>query len=490
MGKVSQDIWERYARGDLDEPLSINPDGSLSDSQRQFALNKPLAVVRQPEGRGSEARPSSPPQRDIEDHRLIADTDPHVGEAVDTLIDYLIGSGYSIGPVNIVGLDEQAQDETDIADLKYLVETSPTFELALYEWVWHALVDGTGVLEVVVEEDVFKPKVLPTEALEIVPDKFGHPLKYLYTGVDGEEKEFKPGDLAILRFHKHPGEDFGRSLVGRIREQADMLRDMEIDTARFIATKAYPPIIWKLGTEERGYTQQQINDWLDNVSNIEPESMLAVGHDVEHDVVGATSTSSTSGAMRLEATFEHLLSRVYTGMGLPAFLGNINSDVSRNEAIALMPKFDRRIQRYRRIIRHTIRQQVFLSIMAGDGELADVSEVPPDFIFGQHSSEEERLDAELAIKLVNNGLLTFEAAAKRVGIDPETEMPTDAELDEHMAKLAALAGVGDDIQHREGGAPTGTGAGTESSDRSVQTRQNPERPTTSRSRPQRSVDSE
>jgi hypothetical protein len=478
MGEVKRQIMQMAATGQLPGP------------ELEFSLNSPVAVVRQPEGRGTRARPSAPNATEIAENRLIADTDPHVGEGIHTLVDYLIGSGYSIEPVNIVGLPEQEQTDEDIADLKYLIETSPTFELALDEWVWHALVDGTAFMEIVVEDGVFKPKVVPTEAVEIVPDKFGHIVEYLYTGSDGVEKKLKPGDLAILRFHRHPGDDYGQSLVRRIREQADMLRDMELDTARFIATKAYPPIIWRVGSEERPWTQPQINAWLNTVQQIEPESMLAVGHDVEHDVVGATSTSSTSGAMRLEPMFEHLMTRIYTGLGLPAFLGNINTDSARNEAVSMMPKFDRRIQRYRRIIRNAIRQQIFLSIMAGESDISEISEVPPDFIFGQHSSEEERLDAELAIKLVNNGLLTFEAAATRIGIDPETEMPTDAELDEHMAKLAMLAGVGDDIQHRQGGAPTETGAGTESSGRAVQTRQNPERETTSRSRPQRSVDSE
>lgn len=471
--------------------LRMAAQGNLPDpatAPTSFALDKPVAVVRQPEGRGTNARPSEPPQQLIKERRLIADTDPHVSEAVDTLVDYLIGSGYSIAPVNIVGLDSQQQTDEDISNLKYLIETSPTFEQAIYSWVWHCIVDGTSFMEIVVEEDVFRPKVLPTENVEIVPDKFGHIAEYVYTGPDGTEKRFGPYDLAILRFHRHPGDDFGQSLIGRIQEQADMLRDMEIDSARFIATKAYPPIIWRLGNDERIYTQPQIDAWLQTVQNIEPESMLAVGHDVEHDVVGATSTSSNSGAMRLESTFEHLLIRIYTGLGLPAFLGNISSG-SGNEDVSLMPKFDRRIQRYRRIIRSEIRHQIFRSILAGDSDPAEVSVVPPDFVFGQHSSEEERLDAELAIKLVNNGLLTFEAAAKRIGIDPETEMPTETELDEHLARLAQLAGIGDEIQHTNGGAPTETGGGTPTADRAVKTRQNPERPVTSESRPQEAPES-
>jgi hypothetical protein len=139
-----------------------------------------------------------------------------------------------------------------------------------------------------------------------------------------------------------------------------------------------------------------------------------------------------------------------------------------------MPKFDRRIQRYRSIIRSAIRHQLFVSILAGDSDPESVDVLPPEFEFGQHSSEEERLDADLAIKLVNNGLLTFQAAAKRIGIDPETELPQEGELDEHIEKIQLLAGKGDEVQNPDGGRPTETGGGAQSAGREATTRQNPE----------------
>lgn len=442
------------------------------DSDYEFAADSPKAVVRQAGG-GGEPRPATPPAQAIEDHRLIADTDPHVAEAISTLVDYLVGSGFSIQPANIPGTDTEQTDE-DIAELKRLVEAS-TFESVLADWVWHALVDGTAFLELVVQDDYFRPKVLPTEDMEIQTDEFGNIQGFIQQSSGGDEIEFAPHEVAILRFHRHPDEDFGRSVIERVQEQADMLRDMEIDTARFVATKAYPPILWQLGSEERPWTESEIDEWLGNVEDIEPESMLAVGHDVDHSVVGATSTSSTAGAMRLEETFQHLMKRIATGLGVPADL--LNSDVmSGTEIQAVMPKFDRRIQRYRDVIRNAVRYQIFPSLMA-DARALDFGELPPEFEFGKHSSEEERLDADLAIRLVNNNLLTFEAAAKRLGIDPETELPqnvVDIDGEEQMMILRALAGNGDNIQNPDGGSPTNTGGGTQSAGREVNTRENPQ----------------
>jgi hypothetical protein len=465
MGDIQEQILQRATTGDL--PGQEYPG--------QFALDSPKAVIKRASGQGGKPRESVAPEAKIKEYRLIADTDPHIGEAIDTLVDYLVGSGYNISPANIVGTDQEQTPE-DIAPLKQLIEASE-FDEVLFNWVWHALVDGTGFLEIVVEDDVFKPKVLPTELMEIQSDKYGNHESYILSPPSGDDIEFGPYDLAVLEFHSHPGEDFGRSLIERCEEQADMLRDMEIDMARFIATKAYPPVIWKLGSDERPWTQDQINGWLDTVSEIEPESMLAVGHDVDHDIVGVTSTSSSSGAMRLEPVFDHLLRRITTALGIPAFLVNVNGEESKNESVSVMPKFDRRIQRYRNTIKSAIRHQIFVSILAGDSDPGEADILPPQFEFGQHSSEEERLDADMAIKLVNNGLLTFEAAAERIGIDPEAELPGEGELDEHIQKVQLLAGKGDQIQNPDGGSPTDTGGGTDSAGGEVKTRQNPERDT-------------
>lgn len=456
----------------------------------EYAADSPTAVIRQGGGAGGDPRPVSPPATNIRQWRLIADTDPHASEAVDTLVDYLVGSGFTIQPTNIPGTDTEQTDD-DIADLKRIMEVSK-FETVLQDWVWHALVDGTGFMELVVQDEFFRPKVLPTEDMEIQTDEFGNIIQFIQNPPSGEEIEFDPHEIAILRFHRHPDEDFGRSIIEPVQEQADMLRDMEIDTARFVATKAYPPIMFTLGSEERPRTQDQIDDWLEQMEDIEPESIIAAPHDVDHEVVGVTSTSSTAGAMRLEETFKHLINRIATGLGVPVDLMN-GDRASGTELQAVMPKFDRRIQRYRKVIREAVRYQIFPSVL-NDSTALEWGELPPDFEFGKHSSEEERLEADMAIRLVNNNLLTFEAAAKRLGIDPETELPEnvrDLSGDEQLQLLLALSGNGDNIQNPDGGAPTNTGGGTQSAGREVKSRENPQDDNSGQQdRPQQSAEEE
>lgn len=443
----------------------------VEDGEYEYAAESPAAILSQSAGRGGgDPRPVEPPVARIQEFRTIADTDPHVGEAIETLVDYLVGSGFTIQPANIPGTDEQQTDQ-DIAELKRLVEVS-TFESKLASWVRHALIDGTGFLELVVENDHFRPKVLPTQEMQIQTDEFGNITQFIQEPESGDPVEFDPHEVAILRFTRHPKEQFGNSVIEKVQEQADMLRDMEIDTARFVATKAYPPILWQCGTDERPWTQDQIDDWLENIEDIEPETMLAVGHDVEADVVGVTSTSSTAGAMRLEETFKHLMQRIATGTGVPADLMNTDT-LNGNELQTVMPKFDRRIQRYRQVIKEAVRYQIFPSLLE-DSIALEFDGLPPDFEFGKHSSEEERLKAEMAIQLVNNGLLSREAAAKRLGIDPETELPTGDSLNELLGIIQQLQGAGDAIQNPDGGRPSGTGGGTQSGGREANTRDNPQ----------------
>lgn len=478
---IEDAIFESARAGQLD----------LDDEQvANFSLDSPKAVIRRNNGPNGKPRPEDPPKTQIDRYRAIRRTDPHVAEMVNTIVDYITGVGFNVAPANIPGTEEGQTDE-EIAPFKLLIESSE-FKPVLDQWVDTALTDGAAFLEIVVEEEKFKPKVLPTKRVSVQTDEFGTITGYELDAPGASEPlEFDPDEIALLRFFPVPGTSFGRSIVEPIQEVADMLRDMEIDYARFIETKAYPPVIWKLGDEDRYYSETQLQDWLDTMEEIEPESMIAVNHDVDHDVVGTTSTSSSAGAMSLEPVFKHLLHRMHAGVGVPPFLTGMDTDINRNTSVAVMPKFDRRIQRFREVLKHTIRYQIFVSILVGDGDVADFSGVPPEFEFGEHSSEEERLETAEAIRMFQSGFLTRKAAAERMGVDPETEMPDENELTEIIDILRELAGRGDEIQNPNGGRPTTDGTGQPSSEGSVAGRQNPERDTgDGSSRPQRDVTNE
>jgi hypothetical protein len=477
--------------------FSFSDDISLRqrvDSQRSvtsFALENQKGAIRRSQG-GKKPRPRQPPTKKIKNSRNLVDNDPHLAEGIGTLVDYLVGEGVFVGPRNIPYTDAQLTSQ-DIAKLRELVETS-RFNVELTNWVRHALIDGTSYLEINWDEKkVFKPRLLPPERMQIQTNKFGDVTGYIMDseGEKGEVK-FEKYDVAHLGFWKHPEDDYFQPITDRVDEQVDILRDMEIDLARFVATKAFPPILWKLGSEESEWNSAEIQGWMDEVAQIEPESMLVGPHDVEAESVAANENSSGSGggALHLQPTFEHFEKRITTGLGLPSLLLNGSSDGQSGD-VAKMPKFDRRIQRLRTTIRDAIENQILRSLYYHPNAKKNEGKIVPKIEFGTHSSEEERLEVDNALKLFNNGFLNREAFAERVGIDPEVEMPSKSELQSEIIPIIQqLAQKGDNIQNSEGGSPTDSGGGAESAGGEVKKRQEPDKPVDDDSRNKRDVGQE
>lgn len=473
-----------------------------SDDSKEFFTESPKGVIKaeQSGGAGND-RAAEAPEKEIDAHREVAYGDPHVHEAVYTLLDWIVGDGFTIRPRSfeealengtgeIAAEVAQGGDIEQTADPEYQKSIAAKLERLMQasrfwstfnDWVYYALVDGHAFMELVVEDGRFEPRLLPTKDMKRKTDKYGRVTQYKLKKPEGggggsggdNDVKYKPHEVAELYFQKEPTDDFGRSFIEPIAEAADILRDMELDYARFVATKAYPPILWKLGTDEEKWTPEQMEAWLDTVESIEPDSMLAAGHDVETDVVGVTSTSSTAGAMRLEDTFQHFQDRIITGLGVPAIIMNMSQgSAGQAEAVAMMPSFKRRVKRLQNIIKTEVEQQILRSLVYNSLESAEGGMVP-EFEFGEYSSVEERLDADTAIMLLNNGLLKPEAAARRAGIDPDSELPDLWDSNDLLAVLEALASLGDSIQNPEGGSPTRTGGGAESPGGEVTSRQNP-----------------
>ena len=485
---------------DSEEKQFVEPVLDNGESA-EFYTDSPKGVIRSDTGGSSSVggdRATEAPSDTIDEHRDIAYTDPHVKECLATLIDWIVGDGFNISPRNLDSALESgvagdaaqtAQNEsisgegqsTEVEKLRVLLKTS-SFWTVFVDWVRYAAIDGHAFMELVVENEQFKPKLLPTKKMKRKEDKYGNLQFYKLqtpegadaggSGVGSSGIKYEPHEVAELTFTKHPTDDFGRSLIEPIVEQADMLRDMEIDYSRFIATKAYPPILWKLGDEDHNWTEKQTQTWMDNVENIEPDTMLAAPHDVDTEIVGTTSTSSTSGAMRLEETFMHFENRVVTGLGVPRVLMNMDSD-GQGEATASMPSFKRRVNRYQNRIKSAVEQQILKSLLNESAKLEDFDGSIPEYQFGEHSSAEKRLEIDKLLNLLNNGMLTPEAFAERAGIDPN-EIPEFWNNGDHLANLQALAQLGDNIQNPNGGSPTDTEGGADSSGGEVVSREGSE----------------
>jgi hypothetical protein len=458
---------------------------SPEDSE-EFVTDAPKGgIVRKPERTTGDRsydgyRTHHPPVDDILEYRTLYNQGPHVGDSVEITLDWLLADSWNVSARNIAKSDA-AMDPAEVAQLRQLLVNSD-FDRIFHDWVERAAVEGHGFMELVVDDtSKFRPRLLPYERVHKFTDEYGEVQEYILEPPEGggptaqDATVYDKHQVAEIYLRKAPLEHFGHSLIERGKEQADMLRDMEIDYARFVASKAYPPILWKCGTSDSQWTEEQMEGWLEDVQQIEPDSMIAGPHDVEAEAVGTTSTSASAGAMRLEETFKHHERRVVTSIGVPAVLANMDSQGSSAESV--MPAFKRRIRRYQMLVKEAVEHQIikplFVQAVKGQDEVAEYEGLLPVFEFGEHSSAEERLEIDKLIKLFNNGMLTREAFAKRAGIDPETELPSMDNLNnEVVPTLQALStdgqgvrGVGDAIQNPDGGRPTDTDGGAQSSGR-------------------------
>jgi len=208
-------------------------------------------------------RTHAPPDEKFEDNRLLYDTDPHVGHAVEISLDWLLADGYNISERHIAGADEE-MDSDLVARFRKLIANS-NFNSTFQNWIEGGAVEGHCFMELVVEDEKFKPRLLPADRVYKFTNEFGVVEEYILEPPSGggpesdDATKYGRHDVAEFYFRKNPLEYYGRSNIERIHEQADMLRDMEIDYARFIATKAYPPIFWSCGTEESEWSENQIS---------------------------------------------------------------------------------------------------------------------------------------------------------------------------------------------------------------------------------------
>jgi len=155
-------------------------------------------------------------------------------------------------------------------------------------------------------------------------------------------------------------------------------------------------------------------------------------------------------------------------------------DSKGSSAEVIMPSFKRRIKRYQNLLlKKAIEEQIirplFVESILGQ-EIENYEGLIPEWEFGEHSSAENRLEIDKLLKLFNNGFLTREAFAQRAGIDPETELPTMEGLQEEVIPtLQGLANgersLGDAAQNPDGGRPTDTEGGAQSSGREVTSRE-------------------
>lgn len=364
----------------------------LADKKKvEIIESKPMSNVKK--GKGKER------ERPIDDRDLywnIFRTDPLVGACIEFTKSFIIGAGLK---VTVVDRDGNEQDIPEFNDIIRRSKVRSITSMFLID----ALVDGTGYFEKLMSKDggeLNKINVVPARTMVVYRDQKGVIEKYVQELGESESDyvDYKPSEIVAYRNRALSGSPYGRSDVEPVTEASEILRDMMIDLANFISTKAYAPIVWKLGTAENPWSKAQVDAWADDRADVEPGDQISVQGDVGHDVVGVGDN-----AFDIKPYLTFFASLVVSGLRVPATLTSVITDIGQFTADSQTNAYTRRINDIRVELSELLEVELFDYIIKYNG-YGDELRSKVEWL--KHDGESVRLEVNNAVQLVQNSIIS------------------------------------------------------------------------------------
>jgi hypothetical protein len=356
---------------------------------------KSLAKVRKTDGKDKER-----PERDSDLYWSIYKTDPLAGAGIDYTIDFVVGAGFT------VKLYDDDGNEQIIPEFQKIIRQSEPRRI-IGEFLKDGLVEGDGYLYLMSSANdkdyIAGFDVIPARQVTIIRDEFNNIYEYIQELGESESSypRFEPGRVAHYRNRPISGEAFGRSDIEPITEASEILRDMMIDLSNFISTKAYPPILWKLGSEDNPWGRELVEDWCSEREEIEPGDQIAVQGDVTYESVGVRGET-----LDVKPYLMFFASMVVSGLRIPAALTSIVGDMGQFTADSQSNAYARRINDIRQQLSELLEVSLFDRILRANGWGQYHSVVT----WNKHDDESERIAVNNIIQLVNSKVLSREEA--------------------------------------------------------------------------------
>ena len=365
---------------------------------------KPMSNVKKGKGKERE-RPID--NRDL--YWSIFRTDPLVGACIEFTKSFIIGAGLKVTLVDLDG------NEVVVPEFNDIIRRSKTRTITSM-FILDALVDGTGYFEKLMSKDgneINKFNVVPARTMVVYRDQKGEIEKYVQELGDSEDDyvEFKPSEIVAYRNRALSGSAYGRSDVEPVTEASEILRDMTIDLANFISTKAYAPIVWKLGTSEMPWSKPEVDAWAADREDVEPGDQISVQGDVSSEVVGVGDNAFD---VRPYLTF--FASMVVSGLRVPATLTSVITDIGQFTADSQSNAYARRINDIRTELSELLEVELFDYIVKYNG-YGDNLRSKVEWL--RHDNESVRLEVNNAVQLVQNSIISPEEARMKLNYDQE-----------------------------------------------------------------------
>lgn len=211
--------------------------------------------------------------------------------------------------------------------------------------------------------------ILPTEQISILRDKFNRTLAFRQevddTVIQGvtNNPTWDASEVIHLYRDRKPGRAFGTPFVISALDDVIALRQLEEDVQNLYHKELFPLYKYKVGTEDRPATAQEIEDAATELENFRTQGglILPERHDVE--VVG-----SEGKALEIADPLNHFKERVAIGLGLsPHHLGMTSGTSNRSVTDRLDIALYDKVKSYQRYMENAIRLSIFNPLLIEGG---------------------------------------------------------------------------------------------------------------------------
>jgi hypothetical protein len=166
--------------------------------------------------------------------------------------------------------------------------------------------------------------ILPTETIEIKRTKNNRPIRYRQNTTLGEHPfnsktmpSWKAEDVIHIHMDKKPGRAFGTPFIVAGLEDIVALRQIEEDVQNLIHRELFPVYKYKIGTDERPASKEEIDQAEVELESLRTEGGLIMPHHHDLDVVGGQEN-----VLDANPYLGHFKERVANGLGVyPHHLG-------------------------------------------------------------------------------------------------------------------------------------------------------------------------
>lgn len=369
---------------------------------------------------GGKDRKAERPDDDYDTHLEIYETDPIVGTAIDQKVDYTYGAGVEVKFFN-------KADDTEVlkADVPEVVEVlrKSKFSTQVKQFGKDACIGGTGFMELVSPHpgQEFSPinpivqiRTAPPAKMRVIRDEYMRTLGY-EQDIGEDSPLFEPWEVIQFNNRAVTGLPYGISDVRSVSENATKLRDIMLDTCDYVEAKAFAPLLWKFGTDERPWTAEKILAFMEELKSVDPGTNIGVSGDISAETVGVSA-----GNLDSQPTMNYLAATIVNGMRTPSATTSVISDVSEFTGEAQARSFKRHINTTRLDVAALLEVDILDQLLLSYG-YEDIYAV---IEWRKHDDEEMRVETNSIIAMIQNDMVTMEYALVLAGLPAEAREGT------------------------------------------------------------------